>query len=113
MEDVAQQFGWTVNHMSTYLLNGHALKGQAKAVLLQAKRTPRRRWPRTLCQVCSGCQLKFKYLIFLGKPIKGVVFNAWMAEVLFDKDTAAGKLARNQELRKYLQQTTGATCMRS
>ena len=48
-------------------------------------------------------QLKFKYLILLGKPIKGVVVNAWMAEVLFDMDTAAGKLARYQELRKYLQ----------
>ena len=32
-----------------------------------------------------------------------------MAEVLLDKDTAAGKLARYQELRKYLLQKTGAT----
>ena len=39
MEDEAQQYGWTVNHMSTYLVKGHALKGLAKAVLLQAKST--------------------------------------------------------------------------
>ena len=54
-------------------------------------------------------QLKFKYLIFLGKLITGAVVNEWMAEVLFDKDTAAGKLAKNQELRKYLLQKTRAT----
>ena len=32
-----------------------------------------------------------------------------MAEVLFDKDTAAGKLARYQEVRKYLLQKTAVT----
>ena len=35
--------------------------------------------------------------------------NAWMAEMLFDKDMVAGKLARYHELRKYLLQKTGVT----
>ena len=33
VEDVAQQYGWTVNPMSAHLISGHSLKGQAKEVL--------------------------------------------------------------------------------
>ena len=92
MEDVAQQYGWTVKHMSTYLVNGHALKGQAKAVLLPAKRTGdtvlNSKAPAATDIVPSlfrYYQLKFKYIILLGKPVKGAVVNAWMAEVMFSK----------------------------
>ena len=59
--------------MSTYLVNGHALKGQAKAVLLQAKSTGdtvlNSKAPVATDIVPSLLryyQLKFKYLILLG-----------------------------------------------
>ena len=33
-------------------------------------------------------QLKFKYLVLLGKPTPGAVINKWMSEVLFTEDTS-------------------------
>ena len=63
--------------MSTYLVNGNALKGQVKAVLLQAKGTGdtvlNSKAPVATDIVPSlfrYYQLKFKYLILLGKPVK-------------------------------------------
>ena len=43
-------------------------------------------------------QLKFKYLILLGKPIKGSVINVYMAEAMFVKDALMGKLLDTRNL---------------
>ena len=82
VEYVAQQYGWTVNHMSAYLVSGHSLKGQAKEVLKQAKLTG----DPVLCSkaplvgdivtcLLRYYQLKFRYLILVGKPTQGAVIN--------------------------------------
>ena len=33
-------------------------------------------------------QLKFKYLLLLGKPIDGAVINTWLATVVLEKETS-------------------------
>jgi hypothetical protein len=37
----------------------------------------------------------------IGKPTPGAVLNTWIEEVVFDIDTADGRLNRYQEIKKY------------
>ena len=81
--DVAQQYGWTVNHLSTHLINGHSLKGQAKEVLQEAKQTGdevlNSRPPLVgdiVAYLLRHYQIKFRYLILLGKPTQGGIVTA-------------------------------------
>jgi hypothetical protein len=108
LEDVAAQYSWTVNARCSHMSMGSSLKGQAKEVIRQAKAagdevlnsaTP------LVGDIVAGLlkyyQLKFRYLVLVGKPTNGAVINKWMEEVLFDTDTADGKLGKYQEIRKY------------
>jgi hypothetical protein len=108
LEDVATQYSWTVNARCSHMSMASSLKGQAKEVIRQAKAagdeilnsaTP------LVGAIVAGLmkyyQLKFRYLVLVGKPTHGAVINKWMEEVLFDTDTADGKLSKYQEIRKY------------
>jgi hypothetical protein len=108
LEDVATQYSWTVNARCSHMSMGSSLKGQAKEVIRQAKAagdeilnsaTP------LVGDIVAGLmkyyQLKFRYLVLVGKPTHGAVINKWMEEVLFDTDNADGKLSKYQEIRKY------------
>ena len=82
LEDVAQQYGWTVNHMSTHLIKRNSLKEQAREVLQQAKQTgdeilvSKAPLVGDIVEYLLRCyQLKFKYLLLLGKPIDGAIIN--------------------------------------
>ena len=95
--------------MSTHLINGHSLKGQEREVLQQAEQTGDEILvsKAPLVGDIVECplryyQVKFKYLLLLGKPIDGAVINTWLPTVVFEEDAAESKLGRYQEIRKYL-----------
>jgi hypothetical protein len=109
LEDMAQQYSWTVNHMTSYLIQGYALKGQAKTVLLQARQAG----DVILCSkspkmgdivecLLRYYQVKYRYLMLLGQPTEGAVVNRWVSEVVFDVDSADGRLQRYHDIKKYL-----------
>ena len=61
--------------MRTYLVNGHALKGQAEAVLLHKSTGDTFLNSDIVHSLLRYYQLKFKYLISLSKPMKGAVWR--------------------------------------
>jgi hypothetical protein len=108
LEDMAAQYSWTVNARCSHLCMGTSLKGQAKEVIKQAKTSGddvlNSATPHVgdiVACLLRYYQLKFRYLVLVGKPTPGAVLNKWMEEVLFETETAEGKLQSYQAIKRY------------
>ena len=104
--------------MSSNLISGSSLGPRAKEVIVQAKQIRDEvltsRTPPTgdiVVSLLKYYQLKFMYLVLLGKPTPGAVINKGMSEVLLMEDTAAGKLERYREIRRNLLLKTSTSPM--
>lgn len=56
-------------------------------------------------------QVKFRYVVLLGKPTEGEVLNTWMAQVTFTDDTAMGRFKSYQTIKKLITMKEGCTPM--
>ena len=97
--------------MANHLAIGRSLKGQALEVIIEERRLQdevlNSRAPPVadiLAALLRYYQLKFRYLVLLGKPTDGAVVSTWMAQVKFDDDTAMGKYRAYQRMRQLATQ---------